>query len=354
MRWFMLVVLVALGVGCSTSKIYTVKMVTYYPPKMARKLPAKVKVAVLAGRRSGVRVGVAEQVARRIERWLQRDPRYSIIERELLKEIMAEKELAETGLLERQAELTAKAKMKGVDALILVEVSHYSAKKVEITKHEKKVERSSLIVPFVYRSGRKTRVGVIPLIGRKEKIVAVHYYGVKAQISATVRMVNVATAEVIATESETGSYTSPLVKERPPEESETKALLLAVDNCIAKFLENITWTGVEEKFVLSKERNDAWRRGNSLASQGVYDMALAAFKQALADPAVQAEPASVAALHYNIGLVYEAMGDYANAEASYRQALGLAQAATYAKALTRIRKKRERGATVKPPKGFQQ
>ncbi|RKY17711.1 MAG: hypothetical protein DRP63_03245 [Planctomycetota bacterium] len=353
MRWFVLVALAALGVGCSTGKVYTLKMVTYYPPKMEHKLPAKVKVAVLAGRRSGVREGVAEQVARRVERWLQRDPRYSIIERELLKEIVAEKELAETGLLDRQAELTAKAKMKGVDALILVEVSNYSAKRVKITKHEKKVERSSLIVPFVYRSGKKTKVGMIPIVGRKEKIVAVHYYGVKAQISATVRMVNVATAEVIATESETGSYTSPLVKERPPEESETEALLLAVDNCIAKFLENITWTGVEEKFVLSKARNDAWRRGNSLASEGVYDMALEAFKQALTDPALQTEPSCLAALHYNIGLVYEAMGDYANAEEAYRQALGLAQAATYAKALTRLKKKRERGATVNPPEGFQ-
>jgi len=352
-RWLLMAPLLVVALGCTTTKVYRMKMVTFYPPKMAHKLPAKVKVAVLAGRRKGVRAGIDEQVARRIERWLQRDPRYSIIERELLKEIMAEKELAETGLLERQAELTAKAKMRGVDALILVEVSNYSAKKVRITKHERKVERSSLIVPFVYRSGGKTRMGVLPIIGRKERIVPVHYYGVKAQISATVRMVNVATAEVIATESETGSYTSPLVKERPPEESETEALMVAVDNCIAKFLQNITWTGVEEQIVLAPARNKPWERGNSLAAQSIYDMALTAYQQAARDPAIRAQPASLAALYYNIGLMHEALGDFRSAEAQYRQALGMVQDAVYAKALKRVRDKIERGATVKPPPGFQ-
>lgn len=353
MRWAFLVFSGLLVVGCSTAKVYRMKMVTYYPPKMAYKLPGKMKVAVLAGRRSGVRAGIAEQVARRVERWLQRDPRYSIIERELLKEIMAEKELAETGLLERQAELTAKAKMRGVDALILVEVSHYNAKKVRITKYEKKVVRSSTVIPFVYKSGGKTRWGVVPLVSRKEKVVPVDYYGVRAQISATVRMVNVATAEVIATESATGTYTSPLVKNRPPDESETEALLLAVDDCIAKFLENITWTGVSEEFVLPVARNKAWERGNSLAAQGIYDMALSAYRQAMTDPAVRSQPPLLAALHYSMGLLYEAMGNYKVAEEEYRRALGLAQVAAYGEALKRVRTKTERGATVKPPKGFQ-
>ena len=176
MRWLLVGLVVFVALGCSSTKVYHMKMTTYYPPKMAHKLPAKVKVAVLGGRRSGVRAGIADQVARRIERWLQRDPRYSIIERELLKEIMAEKELAETGLLERQAELTAKAKMRGVDALILVEVSYYNAKKVRITKYEKKVVRSSTVVPFIYKSGGKTRWGVVPLVSRKEKVVPVDYY----------------------------------------------------------------------------------------------------------------------------------------------------------------------------------
>lgn len=326
------------AVGCHTPQF--ISFATYYPPKI--KLPGGTKVAVIP---KGADLDAADRIARRLEKYLIQDPdrRFRVIEREALADIMEERALAETGLLEKDAELLSKLKMKGVEALIIIKCTEYSADVVKTVKQEKVTEGETGTAFGVYKGK------VVPIVGGKKKsrYVPVEYYTVVADVEATFKMVNVGTASIIAVESASGAFKSPPAKGRLPSVSKSEARDLAIDNCIAEFMAWIGWRKQTERYELAKPPNEPARIGNNLASQSLFGQAEQRFREALK---VAPDPRAKAAVLYNIGLILEAQARYEEALSCYNEAVRLTGGASkaYGNAINRVNAKIKLGGQASP------
>ncbi|MCX7703952.1 MAG: tetratricopeptide repeat protein [Planctomycetota bacterium] len=334
----MFVLVVVFLVGCQSTQFAS--FVTYYPPKL--KMPIGTAIAIVP---KGGDVAGSDAVARRLEKFLSLedpDKRFKIIEREALKDIMEERALAEVGLLEKDAEMLAKMKMKGVEMMIFVTVASYKSETIKITRQEKKV------VQTTGAGAAFSKRGVTPVAGAvtQEQYVPVEYYTVRAEVEATFRMVNVGTREVVVPEAAIGQFQSEEARERIPM-SEGDAREKAVNNCIAKFLQWITWVGKRETYELAAPPNDAAKVGNNLAAQGLFEQAEVQYNAALS---AVADVRAKAAILYNLGIVTEAQGKYEEAKSCYEQAVSLTGGAAraYGEGLKRVEEKISLKAQPRP------
>ena len=327
-----------LAVGCYTPQF--ISFSTFYPPKI--KLPKGTKVAVIP---KGADLDAADRIARRLEKYLIQDPdrRFKVIEREALADIMEERALAETGLLEKDAELLSKLKMKGVEALIIIKCTEYSADIVKTVKQEKVTEKETGAAFGIYKGK------VVPIAGGKKKTrhVPVEYYTVIADVEATFKMVNVGTASIIAVDSASGSFKSPPARGRLPDISKSQARDLAIDNCIAQFMQWIGWRKQTERYELAKPPNEPARIGNNLASQNLYGQAEGQFRAALKSAP---DPLAKAAILYNLGLALEAEARYEEALSCYNEAVRLTGGASkaYGNSINRVNAKIRLGGQATP------
>jgi tetratricopeptide (TPR) repeat protein len=76
---------------------------------------------------------------------------------------------------------------------------------------------------------------------------------------------------------------------------------------------------------LAPDKTVDLKKAQELADAGDYDGAITKYNEviALAAASTKMKPEDVAALHFNVGIVYEKKKDWANAESSYRKALTL-------------------------------
>ena len=322
-RPLLLLLPLAAALGCQQFPSYTVRIAAVFPPRMESRLPERMKIAVIPVREGPVRSGAASRVASLIEQFLIEDPRYSILEREALKGIMQERELAETGLLEREPELRAKARMKGADALVFVRVTGFDKRRIRITRRERVHEHRRTAVWFGYRSRGKTRIGVVPVHTHRTRVVPRDYFAVKADVEVVLKMVNVATSEQMVTKSSAGSWQSELVRERPPEVSEAEAVTFAVKEAIKPFMREISWVGDVDVIRLPAANNRVWDVANKFAARGAWERAAEQYRRALHTGEVRRSPHAMAAVHYCLGVVCEAQGLWREALQEYDAALKL-------------------------------
>jgi tetratricopeptide (TPR) repeat protein len=297
------------SVGCAAPQY--IEFVTWYPPKL--KFPKGTSLAIIP--KGGDPVGT-DLVVRKLEKYLSLedpDKRFKIIEREMLKDIMDERMLAETGMLDKDAEALAKMKMKGVEALLFVTVTRYKSETIQTPRKEKVTEHTS------GGGAAFTRRGVTPVAGTvtEERYVDVMWYTARADVEVAFKMVNVGTAEVLVPEAASACVMEEL-RERVPDESAVREK--AVNNCIAQFMKWVGWVGKRERFELAEPSSAEAKAANNLASQGLFPQAEQQYNIALN---LAQDARARAAILYNLGLIMEAQGKFAEAKSCYEQSVTL-------------------------------
>jgi len=106
----------------------------------------------------------------------------------------------------------------------------------------------------------------------------------------------------------------------------------AADRVVAHFLGSITPATVTEKIVLDDEE-PALEEGIAHCKQGALDAAMASFEKVL-----QVDPNSPGAA-YNLGVLYEAQGEYAKAEELYKRAYQIKPRELYQEALQQMHRR---------------
>jgi tetratricopeptide (TPR) repeat protein len=294
-----LAVLVLLASACTPTQL--IKMRTLIPPEID--IPAHIKnVAVLefTGPRGGKTVAV------KLEQELLNNGFYKVIERSQIAAIIAEKNFQETDLTEND-DFMAQMKIMNVQALITGSVETFNAR-TDKGVDERKEQR--YVTSHRVGTDKKGRPIMRPIY--RTVTIKEPWTRREGNVNATFRMVDVGTGQLISSVSVAGAVSTGKVKGNAPLPTESQVKERAALGAVIKFIRKVSvWTEVRK---IPLKRGAGCANGNNFAANELYPEAEQAFRGAAAIPGNYAA-------HYNLGLVLEAQGRFAEAEESFKQAL---------------------------------
>ncbi len=253
---------------------------------------------------------------------------FQIFERSKIDMILEEHKLAMSGVVD---ESTARkvGQLLGVDALIFGEVVSFSVEpdQTGVEKVEKKVGTGKYRI--VIRNKKKVREEI-----KKTVLVDQHYVIRRGTVAVTFRVVNIETGELIASKAKSKSYDSgKLIEGRGKLKPQDAILNDLMNEIVEDFARQIAPYSVTEKLALESGK-DAIKVGVQYARNGLWDEAIEAFQTA-----VNQQPQNSNS-HYNLGVAYQVVGDYDNAEKEFNKAIALKNKNLYFRALSNLRKQR--------------
>ena len=231
---------------------------------------------------------------------------YELMERSRMDSIMAERRLAQTDLVDPNKAIEL-GKILNAQYIVSGEVNAYDVEDVKMMEQE---ERTRIAGYYSDRQGRRmaryeTYFVDVPVMVRG------------ATVSASFRMVNVETSEIIVAESRTASFKrrakgSGEIGSLPPRDEILNRLS---DEVTGYFAAMIAPHPVQEEKVLEKGKTADCKRGVRLAQSGLWDEAVSSWERGLDlrpdDPAP----------YNNLGVAAEVQGDYDKAIDYYTKAL---------------------------------
>jgi hypothetical protein len=311
--------------GCTTTK-----KVDYY-----KELPSELDIHGIQ------RVAVADFdglyrsgriIASKVAAGLVDTGHYRLFEREKMAEILSEHDLYKRGA-GIDAATTRQLRLHGVDALIFGVVDAYS-----ITD-----QRGTSAVEKKLGTGRFRKVAYKdPKTGetkyKDEEIMRTvlwnrPYILRQGSVGVTFRMANIVTGEIVAVEAMTSNFSEKAWKDEIDRKLPAKDAILdsLATEVVRKFLNKIQPHTVKASIALEATGGQHNKLGILYARNGLWDKALDEFEIAR-----QGEHANPSA-HYNSGMVYYVLGDYANAVSLVEQAIAIEPKRKYVRALAMIR-----------------
>ncbi|MBN1780514.1 tetratricopeptide repeat protein [bacterium] len=275
------------------------------------------------------------QVATTLQSLLLQKKQYTLIERDKLKQVLEEQNLAMTGVVD-EASAVEIGRILGVDAMIFGEVTQYQVERDEngVEKVSKKegtgkyewVEQKNIF------TGKKQKVKKEIM---KTVLVDQHYKVRRGTVAINFRVVNVETGVLLAVHSDSKSYDSGKVVEGSGKSLKPKGQILAelAREITKRFANMISIHELTQQLYVEPGKGNI-DLGRKYAENGLWPEAVEAWEQAVTD--TPKEPA----VYYNLGVAYEIDGEFDKAEELYKKAMSLKQTKRYMQALARLRKAR--------------
>jgi len=262
---------------------------------------------------------------------------FDILERQQIKKILEEQAFSLTGAVDvnTAAEL---GEILGVEALIFGEVTSYSVEDKEGTEKVKK-----RVWTGEYEKDKDGNIiyekGLFGIKHKKKKykeeFVDEPYVVRSASVAVNFRVVDVETAELLAVKSNSSGYNKKAtgtdeIGQLPAKESILENLSRKV---VGTFVRQIApyHATVTKRF---EKGTGASKQAIKMAQNGLWDKALEIFQR---EAQIRPKPENC----YNLGVCYEALGMYDEAEAQYEKAMSLKAEDLYIKAVADIRKLKE-------------
>jgi curli biogenesis system outer membrane secretion channel CsgG len=234
---------------------------------------------------------------------------YKLMERSQIAQVIKEQEFGKSYYVDPNSAKEV-GKILGVDYVIVGEVSGYSS---EDEKGIEKVQRLVESGQYVRDSHGRLRASVRTVWVDEPMEIR------RGSVAANFRMVNVETGEIIAGSTETAQFNKKGVG--AAEIGRLPALSEIVNNLTNevadKFARRIAPHPVQDVKTLEYGKSPQVKHGVTLARNGLWDEAVAAWQEAQA--ANPADPAT----YNNLGVAYERLGRFDDAEEQYRKALQL-------------------------------
>jgi len=318
-----------LATGCGEKYKVTLR----YDRPAQVEIPAKVRalgIAQFGGKTTmDKRWGdiASDRLAARLHEYNSKYNRYQLVDRKRLKAILDEQDLA--AAFSDSSQAVQAGKLAKVDAMIYGTVT--------VTSQDQ----------------RGTRTKLNPISGKTKEVSYVKRH-VMSAVNFTID--DVATGRTLYAKSLMRDYDSDKSKDGggsgnvvggmvkglfgggsdTPEATEQVASNL-IDQCVEAFLMQISPHEVVVTETLGKGKSEAVETGNKLAEAGDYAEALEAYQAGLRE-----EPGDHDAL-FNSGVMYEAMGKFAEAEKCYGDAFKTKPEAQYVQARKRVRMEQTNG-----------
>lgn len=253
---------------------------------------------------------------------------FHIFERSKIDVILEEHKLAQSGVID---ESTARqvGQLLGVDALIFGEVVSFNVEpdQTGTEKVEKKVGTGKY--REVTRNNKKVREEI-----KKTVLVDQNYRIRRGTVAVTFRTVNIETGELIASKAVSKSYDSgKLIEGRGNLKPQDAILNDLMSEIVKDFSRIIAPYIVTERLALEAGKGSI-QVGVQYARNGLWDEAINAFKMA-----VNEQPKNSNA-HYNLGISYQIVGDFDNAEEEFNKAIALKNKNLYFRALSNVKQQR--------------
>ena len=257
---------------------------------------------------------------------------YTLVERSELQKVLEEHALNMSGIVDVETAVQA-GNLLGVQGIIVGDVISYKSEDHRRLKKEtrkvwtgeyEKDEKGN----FIYEKtlfGKKVKKKKY-----KEKIVNVEVIEREATVGLSFRLIDVQTGSIIATRETSHSYKRSVKSGEgtlPPKQAILNRL---AHQCIDDFVRMLAPHTVTIRTQFARG-DDEVNRGIEFAKNDLWDKA-----QQVWEAVVRKDPTNHAAW-YNLGLAFEALGDYESAERAYDRAVTLKQKKLYFKALKRIR-----------------
>ncbi len=277
-----------------------------------------------------VGAGIASQFTNRL--W--KTQYFKVMERRELQKVLEEHALQMSGIISDSTAVEF-GKILGVEGLIVGDVLSYEVQdkrgtekvKEKVWKGEyEKDEKGNFIYEKTARGREKKKK-------YEEVFVNKEYIQRSGNVSISFRMVSVETGEIRAGDTKSRNYSKKFYPEKGQLPSRDAILTQLSEAVIEQFIPLITPYTVQVSKTF-EEDNDAVDLGIEYAQKNLWDRAMTIWQDEL-----NRDPRNTAAL-YNLGLAYEVMGDFDQAEAHYNQALDIEPNDLYMEALANIRKRK--------------
>ena len=271
---------------------------------------------------------------------------YEILERDKLKRVLEEQNLAMAGVVD-DATAAEVGRLLGVDAMIFGEVTMYD---VDDIQKEKMVKERVGTGRYQTVEKKDKKTGKIKKERKeiyKELMVPKKYWVRTGDVAINFRVVAVETGVLLAAHSDSKSYDSEKHISFLQALTDTRNLKpkgeilseLSQEIC-KKFVQMIA------PYYLTENRTIESGGGNigigaKYAESGLWPEAMEAWQQALME--LPEEPA----VYYDLGLGFEVAGELDKAEKMYSRAVKMKQKKLYMSAINRIRKAKKEHAKLK-------
>lgn len=282
------------------------------------------------------------QIAAVVQSLLLETKHFDLIERNQLNRIMDEQKLGMTGVMDDSTAAKV-GRLLGVNALILGEVTSYSVEPDErgVEKVEKKVGTGK----YEEVNEKNIFTGKTKKVKReimKTVLVDQHYRIRRGSVAIHFRVVDVETGKLLAVHSDSKSYNSGKIMEGSSQTLKPEGEILnGLSNGICQtFVQLIAPHTVTEKRTIEPGKGSI-QTGRNYAQSGLWPEALETWKKSVVE--LPNEPAAF----YNLGLAYEILGDWDQAEQNYKTAVTLKQKRLYLDSISRIRQARTENEKLK-------
>jgi curli biogenesis system outer membrane secretion channel CsgG len=272
------------------------------------------------------------QIATLIQSDLMKTKYYDILERDKLKRILEEQNLAMSGVVDQETAVEV-GRLLGVDAMVFGEVTLYQVERDE--RGVEKVERKEGTGRYEWVEEKNIFTGKKRKVKReimKTVLVDQHYRIRRGTVAINFRVVGVETAQLLAAHSDSRSYNSGKVIEGSRETLKAKGEILSdlSKKICSDFVHLIApyFANVKRTLERGKGSIDV---GVKYAESDLWSEALGAWENAVIE--MPNEPAA----YYNLGLAHEVLGDLNRAEELYERAMKMKQKKLYMEAMRRIR-----------------
>ncbi len=262
---------------------------------------------------------------------------FDIFERREMERILDEQDFAVSGLVDDTTAVEI-GRILGVSALILGDVTSYNAEDNQGTEKVKKQvwtgayekDKDGNIVEEEGLFGTKHKKKIY-----RERFVDRPYVIRSATVGINFRVVDVKTGHLVAVKSESSSYNEKAtgtnkIAKLPDKQCVLERLSRKV---VKTFVCHIApyYTTMTKNF---EKGTGASKQAVKMAQRGLWDEAEEVFKR-------EAQTRPTASNYYNLGLCYEALGMYDEAERQFRNAISLKPKDSYIEALADIKKLKE-------------
>jgi tetratricopeptide (TPR) repeat protein len=254
-----------------------------------------------------------------------------------MESILDERDFAVSGIVD-DATAAEMGRILGVEALILGEVTSYGAddqegieqvrKRVWTGEYEKDKDGNVVYEKGLFGSKHKKKI-------YREQFVDEPYVVRSATVGINFRVVDVKTGHLLAIKSQSSSYNKKAKGSAQIGKLPDKCYILESlsRKVVETFVRHIApyYTTITKKF---EKGTGASKQAIKMAQSGLWDEAREVFERE-----AQARPTS--ANYYNLGVCYEALGMYHEAEEQYRNAVSSKAKDLYMEALADIKKLKE-------------
>jgi curli biogenesis system outer membrane secretion channel CsgG len=262
---------------------------------------------------------------------------FNMFERQEMERILDERDFAVSGLVD-DATAAEMGRILGVEALILGEVTSYSAddkqgteqvrRQVWTGEYEKDEEGNVVYEEGLFGTKFKKKI-------YREQFVDEPYVVRSATVAINFRVVDVKTGHLLAIKSQSSSYNEKATGTDEIGKLPDKHYILEnlSREVVETFVRHIApyYTTITKEF---EKGTGASKQAIKMAQSGLWDEAREVFERE-----AQARPTS--ANYYNLGVCYEALGMYHEAEEQYKNAVSSKAKDRYIEALADIKKLKE-------------